>query len=311
MTFTWLFSHCHRSKAIFVFILFYFVQSLVVAQEIHVKGGFLTDSLKIGEQTAYYLSARYPSNISILFPDSTHAFSPFDYERKQYFSTETTDGVSADSAVYYLTTFEVDRVQYLDLPVYVLQGQDCTVIRTMRDSVLIRQFVPQVPDSLSAQQLPLKMNTTYQEVFRNFNVWVVVIILLVLVVLAVLTWMIFGKKIKRYFLAKRLQKNHSEFARTYSAFINTLQTAFSPRNTESALSVWKKYMEQLDAKPYTKLTTRETFKLVKEPTVSEHLGRIDQAIYGHNTAVVDSLHQLKSYADQQFARKMKEVKHGK
>jgi hypothetical protein len=181
----------------------------------------------------------------------------------------------------------------------------------MRDSVLITQFVTEVPDSLSAQQLPLKMNTSYQEVFRNFNLWVVVIILVVLLVLAVLTWVLFGKKIKRYFLAKRLQKNHSEFARTYNAFINRVQTAFSPGSTESALTVWKKYMEQLDAKPYTKLTTRETFRLVKEPTLSEHLGRIDQAIYGHNTTVVDSLEKLKSYADQQFARKMKEVKHGK
>jgi predicted transcriptional regulator len=70
-------------------------------------------------------------------------------------------------------------------------------------------------------------------------------------------------------------------------------------------------MEQLEAKPYTKLTTRETLNIVKEPVLTEHLSQVDRAIYGHNTAVVDSLKGLRTFADQQFARKIKEVKHGK
>lgn len=311
MSFTWLFRHCQRCAAIFLLILFYFGGTSALSQDVEVNGGFLSDSLKIGEQTAYYLSARYPSTISILFPDSAHLFTPFDFVRKEYFQTETTDGISADSAVYYLTSFEVERVQYLDLPVYILQGQDCTLLRTSVDSVLITQFVQHVPDSLSADQLPLKMNTAYQKVFLNFNVWVVIIIALVFISVLILTWLIFGKRIKQYFVAKRLTKNHSEFARTYNSFLKTLQMAFSAGNTESALSVWKKYMEKLDARPYTKLTTRETLKLVNEPALSEHLGRIDQAIYGHNTVVLASLQQLKAFADQQYARKLKEVRRGK
>ena len=94
------------------------------AQDVSVRGGFLSDSLKIGEQTAFYLSARYPTNLNILFPDSTHGFTPFEYEDKEYFPTETTAGISADSAVYYLTTFEIDRVQLLQLPVYIVNTSD-------------------------------------------------------------------------------------------------------------------------------------------------------------------------------------------
>src|SRR5687767_4457976 len=111
--------------------------TFVAAQDMQVSGGFLSDSLKIGEQTAFYLSARYPSNMTILFPDSTHSFSPFEYQYKEYFLTETKDGVSRDSAVYFLTTFEVDRVQSLQLPVYVVQPSDCTVVQSRADSVLI------------------------------------------------------------------------------------------------------------------------------------------------------------------------------
>lgn len=293
---------------LFIFVL----SSALLAQEtdVEVNGGFLSDSLKIGEETAYFVSVKYASSLTILFPDSTHAFSPFDYLRKVYFITETTNGISRDSAVYYLTTFEVDRVQRLSLPVYVVHDQDCTVMHTSADSVLITQFVAQVPDTLSVQELPLKMNTTYQKVFYNFNFWLAVIIATALLVVALLTWVFFGKKIKRYFVARRLQKNHASFMETYNRFLAQLQSTFSGPATESALTAWKRYMEQLESRPYTKLTTRETLQLIKEPSVTEDLGRIDRAIYGRDTKVIQSLENLKVFADQQFKRKLKEVQHG-
>jgi hypothetical protein len=278
--------------------------------EVDVRGGFLTDSLKIGEETAYFVSARYPGNLTLLFPDSVHNFAPFEYQRKTYFSTETTDGISRDSAIYYLTTFEVERVQQLSLPVYVVHDLDCTVMHTTVDSVRITQFVAHVPDTVSIEQLPLKMNTAYQKVFYNINFWLVVIILTVLLLAGVLIWVFFGKKIRRYFYARRLEKNHASFLDTYNRILAQLQSAFSGPATESALAAWKRYMEQLEARPYTKLTTRETLALIKEPQVTDDLGRIDRAIYGRDTTVVESLENLKVFADQQFKRKLKEVQHG-
>ena len=283
---------------------------LFAQEEVQVRGGFLSDSLKIGEQTAFYLVARYPSNLTVLFPDSTHSFAPFEYENKEYFMTRTTDGISADSTVYYLTTFEVDRTQYLSLPVYVVQAQDSTTIETLSDSVRITQLVTEVPDTVGVAQLPLKMNTTYQKVFYNFNFWMMVIILAAILVIAVVVWIVFGKRIKRYFRARRLEKNHVQFLERYNALLGQLKTTFSSLTTESALAAWKKYMEQLEARPYTKLTTRETLGLIREPALREPLSRIDRAIYGHETTVIDSLENLKTFADQQFKRKMKEVQHG-
>lgn len=284
--------------------------TLFAQEEVQVRGGFLSDSLKIGEQTAYYLVARYPSNLTVLFPDSTHAFAPFEYENKEYFTTRTTDGISADSTVYYLTTFEVDRTQYLSLPVYVIQAQDSTTIETLSDSVRITQMVTEVPDTVGVAELPLKMNTTYQKVFYDFNFWMMMIILAVILIIAIVVWLAFGKRIKRYFRARRLEKNHIQFLERYNALLGQLKTTFSSLTTESALAAWKKYMEQLESRPYTKLTTRETMGLIKEPALREPLSRIDRAIYGHDTKVIDSLENLRSFADQQFKRKMKEVKHG-
>ena len=191
------------------------------------------------------------------------------------------------------------------------QQSDCTVVQSRADSVLITQFVAQVPDTVSTEQLPLKMNTTYQNVHYALNFWMIVIVLGVLCVLALLTWLLFGKKIRRYLLARRLQKNHAYFIDRYNALLAQLKAAFSPPATESALVTWKKYMEQLDARPYTKLTTRETVSIIQEPALSEHLRRIDNAIYGHSTTVVESLENLKNFAHQQYQRKLREVQHGK
>lgn len=286
------------------------IPGALFAQEVQVNGAFLTDSIKIGEQTAFYLSARYPSDISILFPDSTHSFAPFEYQHKEYFVTETTNGISRDSTVYFLTTFEVDREQVLRLPVYIVQQSDCTVVESPVDTVLITQFVTNVPDTVSTAELPLKMNTTYQKVHYDFNFWMMMIILALLVVSIVLVWVLFGKRIRKYFVTRRLQKRYASFLEKYNDRLAQLKSAFSPPATESALVTWKKYMEELDAKPYTKMTTPETLRQIKQPALSTHLHSIDRAIYGHNTNVVESLENLKAIAHQEYQRKLKEVQNG-
>jgi hypothetical protein len=281
------------------------------AQQIRVNGGFLSDSLKIGEQTAFYLAAHYPRNLNVLFPDSTFAFTPFEYQQRRYFATETQDSISVDSTVYYLTTFEVDRVQSLSLPVFVVQAQDCTTFLSPRDSVYITQLVAAVPDTIPAERLPLKMETAYQNVLFEFNLWVLLIIAGVLVLLAGLTWVFFGKRIRAYFLVRRLTRKHDQFKASYGTLVAQLQQAFSAITTESALSTWKKYMEQLEVHPYTKLTTPEMLKVIDNEGLGKNLSAIDAAIYGHNTSVLGALEQLKTFADQRFLKKLAEVKHGK
>ena len=58
------------------------------------------------------------------------------------------------------------------------------------------------------------------------------------------------------------------------------------------------------------MTSRETSQLENDEALGKNLHSIDGAIYGHNTTVVDSLETLKQYADQKFAKKLEEVKHG-
>jgi hypothetical protein len=280
------------------------------AQTPDVRGGFLSDSIKIGETTAFFLAAHYGDSVNILFPDSTFKFSTFEFDRKTYFSTITKNNVSIDSAVYFLSTFEVDRSQTLQLPVFVLHLRDCTVIQSALDSILISQMVTDVPDSLSADQLPLKMNTAYQKVFFQFNYWILIIVVAAFLIIGIIIWIFFGKRISRYFKAKRLQRKHHDFLKNYGSIIQELQTGFSVNNAEKALAFWKRYMEVLEPYPFTKLTTRETFTLTKDEALASNLKQIDRAIYADQPTVLTPFEQLRAFADQRFMKKLQEVQHG-
>ena len=105
-------------------------------------------------------------------------------------------------------------------------------------------------------------------------------------------------------------KAHRRFLEVYDQQVENIQKAFSSTQTEDALVHWKKYMEQLESMPYTKLTTRETVRIENNEALGQNLHSIDGAIYGHNTRVVEALENLKQFADQRFGKKIEEVKYG-
>jgi hypothetical protein len=280
-------------------------------QQVIVRGGFFADSISIGEKAKYYLTARYPSRLNVLFPDTTYKFQPFEYESRQYFATETRDSISYDSVIYSLSTFEVDRHQFLGLPVFAITKQDTIFYNALADTILITQMVAQVPDSLSVDKLPLKMNTAYQKVPFLFNYPIVIIAFASICFVVLIVFLVFGRKISRHFRLKRLKKNHQKFIYDYTAKLELVKTKSTIAVTESTLFTWKKYLEQLEGWPYTKLTTRETVLMEKDRKLGDNLHEIDKAIYGHEAPVLQPLLGLRDYAEQKFIKKLDQVKHGK
>lgn len=280
--------------------------SLVFAQVVNVRGGFIQDSLRIGDEIPFYLTATYPVEDQILFPDSSFNFSPFEYKRKEYFTTSSNNSTSYDSVVYFLTTFEIDRRQKLALPIFRLSERDCTKVMSAFDSVLVQQLVPVLPDSLS--DLPVRATIAYQKVQAEFNFPLVVMIVAVLVLMVAVIYFVFGEQIRRRLRRKRMIKAHAAFVAAFDRHLK--EKNISGEDTEAALKIWKSYMEKLNARPYTKLTTRETIRLEKDERLGESLRSIDAAIYGHGTPKYDSLVTLKGFADQRFQMKIREVTHG-
>lgn len=289
-----------------VFLLF--AQISVYSQEIRVSAGFVKDSLQIGETVGYYLAATYPRSLTVLFPDSTYNFAPFEFDKKKFFQTVTSNGISHDSVIYYLSTFEVDTIQYLSVPVFAISARDCTAYNPLRDSIFLIEAVTNPPDSVEAQKLPLKTNTLYEKVFTQFNYIILLIVVSVLVIAAIVGWPIFGKRIIQYFKIRELRKKYNKFAADFTTQVNQLTETFSPELAEQTVLTWKKYMEGLSKIPYTKYTTPEIKKAFADNTVGPSLASIDRMTYGGvKPDSLDSFQQLKSEAENLFQKKISQT----
>ncbi|HEU5291277.1 MAG TPA: hypothetical protein VFU05_11570 [Cyclobacteriaceae bacterium] len=277
------------------------------AQEVKVTAGFMKDSVQIGEPVGYYLAASYPQSLNVLFPDSTFNFAPFEFNRKIYLPTATSNGISYDSAVYYLSTFEIDSIQYLDLPVFIANTRDCTSYTPLKDSIALIQAIKNPPDSVEAQKLPLKTNTLYEIVFSQFNYIILIIVGGVLLIVTIVGWAFFGKKIIQYFKVRELKKKYNKFITEFTAQLNQLTEAFSPELAEQTVLTWKKYMEGLSKIPYTKYTTPEIKKAFADHAVGHSLATIDRMTYGGiRPDSFESFKQLKSEAEISFQKKITE-----
>lgn len=292
-----------------LFILFVGIGSSLSAQQIMVNGKFVSDSVRLGESIEFTLSARYPSELTVLFPDSTFSFKPFEFQKKKYTVTKTRAGISYDSVIYTLQTYEVDSAQWLSLPVFVRNPQDCTVYFSQIDTVFLRHLVSAIPDSLAATNLPLKTNTNYVKVKWQFNTILFSIIGAVLVVAIILVWIFFGKKIKRYFVLKRLAKKHQVFV---TQFNHQLEKALhQPEVAESTLVLWKNYLEELLHVPYSKFTSKEIHEREQNEMLKSSLAQIDRMIYASRAGDdSNSFKSLIEFSEQKYLHRLEEIKNG-
>lgn len=292
-------------------LIAFLITRIAHAQEIKVDGKFQTDSLKIGIAVPYSLWATYPSDKTIVFPDSTFAFDPFEIDHKKYFPTVTKEGFSFDSVVYYLTSFEIDSIQLLSLPVFVVNPADCTQVNAAVDTIFLQQMVKHVPDSVSVEQLPLKTNTAYQTVSWLLNYPLLLIIGGVILIILIIVWVGFGKRIKKHFIVRKLNKRYLKFKEEFSGTVTQLQSHYTTQKAEAALVLWKNYMEQLQASPYTKYTTKEIFQMVKDEKLANALKIIDRTIYRESQGLErNPLDELQEYTEQKFRDKVQEVRNG-
>jgi hypothetical protein len=249
----------------------------LLGQEISPKGGFQSDSIKIGISIPYSLSIKYPSRMDVVFPDSLYDYSPFELEGKQYFNTKSDSTFSYDSAVYYLSTFEIDSVQYLQLPVYFVNITDSIPVFATKDSVMLVELIPVLPDSIQ-----LIENTTYFNVPSEFNYPYLIIGLSILLITVIILLIIFGGRIKKFFQIRRLKKRHRKFLDRYDQLINGISAESTIEEKGHAAFIWKKYLEKLEKLPITKLTTKE-FVSILDPTdeVISALKDVDKALYSN------------------------------
>ncbi len=302
---------CVQRMSIRCLIFLILIAPPAMAQDVvRVKGQFLADSLSIGEAIPYSLTVHYPRSRQVLFPDSTFSFAPFEISKKKFFVTKTVGEDSYDSVVYLLTTFEIDSIQRLQLPIFILQGKDCVAVYARPDSIFLQYRVASVPDSVSVEKLPLKTNTDYLKVNWIFNYPVFVFIGAGILVTGIVLWIVFGKRIRKYFALRRLHKDYQEFIINFNRILEKLGAEFTLRKAEEALVVWKRYMEDLEKSPYTKFTSKEIKQMAGDTLLDQALRSIDRGIYGGVTSPLESFKFLQSYSQDRLKKKEEEVKNG-
>lgn len=278
------------------------------AQEIKVSGYFLEDSITIGISTPYVLTARYPRSTDLLFPDSLYNYSPYELAEKRYFPTVSTDSSSYDSAVYFITSFEIDSVQYFELPVFALvRGGDSVAIVSGKDSVILQHMVTEIPDAKTAEAMPLRENTAYRYVDFAVNYPYLTLGAVVLVALIIGLYFIFGKSVKKWFVLRKLARRHADFLTRYRSLLADGDSG----KAEKIVGLWKSYHETLDKLPFTKMTTRELLKLEFVQKIGEELKATDRIIYGKRaTRSEDTFDSLLRFSENRYADKVNEVKYG-
>ncbi|HNP19919.1 MAG TPA: hypothetical protein PKL31_15885 [Fulvivirga sp.] len=290
-------------------LLLFSLSSSAQEKEVIAKGYFLEDSIKIGISTPYVLTAKYPINKDVVFPDSLFDYNPLELGEKLYFPTKSDSKYSYDSAIYYLTTFEIDTVQYYQLPVFLVSGGDSIKILVERDSILLTQLVTEIPDSVAAEAMPLIENTAFKNVRLAFNYPYLIAGLCILFVVVLIIFIFFGKRIRKWFILKRLNKKHLKFLSQFDDLLYNGKNG--PDFYEHVLQLWKKYLEDLEGKPYTKMTTKEMSKYDHIATIAPLLGTLDRAIYGKQNGIENKeLDQFRFYSQERYNVKVKEVKNG-
>ena len=313
----------HFSFLLFLFFLignFIFGISLSFAQDTNnkkdklpiISGSFSKDSLKVGKHIPFKIIFTHKYNKEVIFADSSYNFEPFEWIKTEAFPTQTNSkGIAIDSAIYWLRSFELDTIQNLKLPVFVLDQKTGDTLKYFTEiSTKETEFVLSKADlqnMLQKDSITFYQNTTFLDIPRFINYPLYGLILIGLIVLIILFFVFFGESIRRGYRLKRLQRQHEKFIQEYAS---QLQQIENPEATDHTLGMWKAYIEKLKNEPFTTYTSSEISRLTKNESLGQNLKVIDRAIYGGeidaNTEL--ALQNLKNYAINIFEKRLAELR---
>ncbi|WP_299757288.1 hypothetical protein [uncultured Pontibacter sp.] len=241
------------------------------------KGYFNRDTIRLGELVQFTLLHRHPDTLEVILPAANYNFAPFELVRNDFYPTSTKAGVSTDSAVYTLRTFETDTLQQLALPVYILREQDTLSLFTDVNAVHLKQLVKTVQEPLVVIS-----STALAPVEERFN-WPIMLLWVVTVVAVVsLIWLLFGQSIKRRYKLYRLRKDHVYFASRFNSHKDRFQKSGVQASLEKAVTLWKNYLTKLERSGINSFTTKEIVEFYEDDEeVNTALRICDKAIYGN------------------------------
>jgi hypothetical protein len=273
-----------------------------------IQGKFIEDSVKIGHPFRYTISVKHAEKQEVFFPSIQQNFNEFEPVKREYFITKTTGQTSLDSAVYTFRLFDMQDSHILRFPIYLMDGQDCTLISPKPDTIFLKKLVKNPTkinlDSLYSQiEIPL---LTPRAELKNILSWSVGGIIL----LSLIYW-IFGNKIKQTIKLYLLWRKNLDFRRAFQRYFkNITNSTVGLRNLEKAFTLWKNYLEKLTHIPFSTFTTKEMLDNLNVKHLDKSLNEMDSAIYGGNfsTKTIESLNFLMGIANNIYETERRKIK---
>ena len=295
----------HRKVLSLLISVLFGLSSSLLGQNIEPNGLFLKSEIKIGEEVIFSLSTTYDKSLNVLFPDSSYDYGTFEYNSRAYFPTKSSNSQSFDSVVYHLSTFEIDSVQYLQLPIFALNDEDSLIYLSNIDSIRLIHVVQEIPENME-----LKANTELVNIPKQFNYPYYLIALGLLFIIALVIVLFFGKQLSRAWKVYRLKKGHQRFVKRFFNLMRDGSSNNPSKTPEQVLAFWKRYLEKLEKKPISKLTTKEILVLHGNGQLKENLRTIDRSIYGgeKGSDLFASFDYLMKFSIEIYNQKIEEIK---
>jgi hypothetical protein len=134
------------------FIFFWLFCGLFNQASAQLKGEMqlLADTVALGNPIQVKGWIKYNSNQKVIFPDTSQAFKPYEYIRKEL-STTSIGSNQVDSFFYEFRSFEIASRQILSLPFILISKQDTLKTLMLKDSFKLISRLPENRDSLKVQ----------------------------------------------------------------------------------------------------------------------------------------------------------------
>ena len=175
------------------------------------------------------------------------------------------------------------------------------------DSIYLVQVVSEIPENPE-----LKSNTELVDIQRQFNYPYMLIALGALLFATLVVVLFFGKQLARAWKIYRLKKMHAKFIKRFFNLMRDVSSNNPVNTPEHVLAVWKLYMERLEKKPISKLTTKEILVIHNRDWLKENLKTIDRCIYGGEKGndLFSSFDNLMKFSIEIYDQKITEIKEG-
>lgn len=287
-----------------VFLLFLGLSFSSLAQSVQINGYFTQDSARLGERVGFVLKARYPETTQLLFPDSTYDFSPLVLLEKKTFLSHTTEGVTTDSAVYYVSNFALDPSVFLSLPVYELNRYDSVTYFSDEAELKLKLTLDSIPE-----QLVFRDNNVYQPLEKNFNWLLAALITGGVIVLLGGFALLFAKRIKAIFKRNREKLRWVQFERKFKKLSTLLAQTPALELADEVVGLWKGYMESITKLPFQEWTSSEISEALEDKEIFKALRAIDMIIYaGKEAKSEESTNYLLEVARKKYQEKLNHIR---